>query len=103
MEGTVRVVEWLERNNWPRDERYNSNFNDRDIVEEYERVWFDEWPVCNESAYAQIGGWHTPGPDDDWYDHIQSQLLIQTIKDSEPWVEAWRLSTNEYRVIQRIT
>jgi hypothetical protein len=31
------------------------------------------------------------------------RLLVFTIRDSDPWVEAWRTRAGQFRVIQRIT
>ena len=50
-----------------------------------------------------LGGWHFPFPDSDWADLIDEQLIALTIRDSEPWVEAWKMKNNEFKVIQRIT
>jgi hypothetical protein len=44
-----------------------------------------------------------PMADDDWHDLLDEQLMVFTIRDSEPWVEAWRTRTGQFRVIQRIT
>jgi hypothetical protein len=95
---------WIESLGWNRDWRYNSNFKGRKIVEEYERIWMSEFPVYFESdVHAILGGWHSPGADDDWHALIDEKLMVLTVRDSEPWVEAWRMPLNEYRVIQRIT
>lgn len=102
--GSEAVGEWLRANDWPRDERYNGNFTDRPIVEAYERVWFQEYPLYQKGdVYAVLGGWHWPGPDDDWHDLIDERLMILTVRDSEPWVETWHLRTGQFRIIQRIT
>lgn len=103
-QGSAAIEDWLTKNDWSRDDRYNSNFRDRAVVEAYERVWFQEFPFfIKDAPYAVLGGWHLPGPDDDWYSLISEQLLVQTLRDSEPWVEAWRLRNGKFRVIQRVT
>ena len=48
-------------------------------------------------------GWHWPRADSDWHEMLDDQLMIFTLRDSEPWVEAWRTRSNQFRVIQRIT
>jgi hypothetical protein len=102
--GTEVVGEWIRSNGWDRTERYNNNFKDKDLVRDYEEIWFREFPIYFDSdIYAILGGWHFPGPDDDWHDLIDEQLMIVTIRDSEPWVEAWRTRTSQFKVIQRIT
>ncbi len=102
--GSETVGEWLASNNWPLNERYNKNFPDSAIVEKYEREWFKQYPLYRQDdAYAVLGGWHWPGPDDDWYELIDELLMVLTVHESKPWVEAWHLRNGEFKVIQRIT
>ncbi|REK21201.1 MAG: hypothetical protein DWQ45_22630 [Planctomycetota bacterium] len=102
--GSDAVGDWIRSHGWERTERYNDNFNDADIVREYERVWLDEFPLYNESdVYAVLGGWHWPCADDDWHHLIDETLMVLTVRDSEPWVEAWRTRAGRFKVIQRIT
>ena len=102
--GSARVDEWLHANRWSRRTRYNDNFKDRAIVQEYERIYFEEYPLYRgDGVYAALGGWHWPGPDDDWHDLIDDHLMILTVHSSEPWVEAWRFRNGQFGVIQRIT
>jgi hypothetical protein len=101
--GSPAVGEWLAANNWRRDWRYNRNFKDRAIVEKYEAVQWQEHSLYLEGAYATLGGWHRGWPDGDWHDLLDAKLLVQTYMDSEPWVEAWRLPSGEFKVIRRIT
>ena len=103
--GSAAVEEWLLANEWTRADRYNDNFADWAIVDGYERLWMEEFPLYlpDTDIYAVLGGWHFPFPDDDWHELMPQQLLAMTIRDSEPWVEAWRLMEGGYRVIQRIT
>jgi hypothetical protein len=102
--GSATVDRWLAQNKWQRERRYNDNFKDRELVHEYERAWFNDYPVYrDDGTYAALGGWHWPCADDDWHDLIDEHLLIFTVFDSEPWVEAWRLHDGSFRVIQRIT
>jgi hypothetical protein len=101
--GSSAIERWLGENKWQRDWRYNSNFRDRAIVEKYQAIERRENPLYWESAYATLGGWHMGWPDDDWHDLLDAKLLVQTYKDSEPWVEAWQLPSRQFKVIQRIT
>ena len=102
--GSEAVGEWIRSNGRERTERYNDNFKDAAVVREYERVWMREFPLYSESdVYAVLGGWHWPCADDDWHDLIDEHLMVLTVHDSEPWVEAWRTRTDQFRVIQRIT
>jgi hypothetical protein len=102
--GSEAVGEWIRSHGWERTDRYNDNFKDAAIAREYERVWMREFPLYSESdVHAVLGGWHWPCADDDWHDLIDEQLMVLTVRDSEPWVEAWRTPTGQFRVIQRIT
>lgn len=102
--GSDSVGEWLKSVGWERMERYNNNFKDAALVSQYERIWTSEFPLFSDSdVYAVLGGWHWPCADDDWHQLLNHQLLVFTIRDSEPWVEAWRTTSGELKVIQRIT
>ncbi len=102
--GSAEVGAWIESHGWGREERYNDNFGGRGVVVEYERVHMNEYPLYLRAGPAAVlGGWHWPGPDDDWHSLIDEQLLVLTLHDAEPWVEAWRLATGEFKVIQRTT
>jgi hypothetical protein len=102
--GSEAVGEWIRSHGWERTDRYNDNFKDAAIVREYEHIWTREFPLYSESdVYAVLGGWHWPCADDDWHALIDEQLMVLTVRDSEPWVEAWRTRTGQFRVIQRIT
>jgi hypothetical protein len=102
--GSEAVGEWIASHGRDRRERYNHNFKDGTVVERYEEVMIREFPLCFESdVYAVLGGWHFPFAEDDWHDLIDEQLMVLTIRGSEPWVEAWRTRTGQFKVIQRIT
>ena len=102
--GSEAVGEWIQSHGWERTERYNDNFPGSGIVDSYERVWQQEFPIyLDDDIYAVLGGWHFPMADDDWHDLIDEQLMVFTLRDSEPWVEAWRTRAGDCRVIQRIT
>jgi hypothetical protein len=101
--GSDAVGAWLDSLGWDRTTPYNDNFKS-DAVEAYERAYMDEHPLYGRSdAYAVLGGWHVPWPDDDWHDLIDEHLIVMTIRDSEPWVEAWRNKNGNFKVIRRIT
>jgi hypothetical protein len=101
--GSAAIDPWLEENRWNRSWRYNDNFGDRKVAQAYEELWRAEYPAYQPDVYAALGGWHWPGPDDDWHALADEMLLAFTVADAEPWVEAWQLRTGGYRVIQRIT
>lgn len=102
--GSEAIGEWLRFHGWQREWRFNNNFKGREVCREYERVWRREFPIYFESdIYAVLGGWHFPMADNDWHDLLDEQLMVFTLRDSEPWVEAWRTRTGQFRVIQRST
>jgi hypothetical protein len=102
--GSQAVEAWITAFGWGRTDRYNDNFKGRDIVAEYERVWTREYPLYLESdVYAVLGGWHFPGADDDWHELIDQHLMVLTLRDAEPRVEAWHAQSGDFRVIQRST
>jgi hypothetical protein len=103
--GSEAVEEWLQTNQWSRNDRYNDNFAGSEIVREYEQVWMREFPLYSSESdvYAILGGWHGPNADDDWHELISQRLLAMTLHESEPWVEAWQIDARQFRVIQRVT
>lgn len=102
--GSDAVEEWIGRYGWTRAIRHNNNFRDREPVNAYEEIFCAESPFYKENdIYAIIGGWHMPGPEDGWHDLIDEHLMLTTLRDSEPWVEAWYLRNGEFKVDQRIT
>jgi hypothetical protein len=103
--GSERVEAWLRANGWQRGDRYNGNFGDRAIVEAYDRVWAQGDPVFgrHENLYAALGGWPFANAEDDWPELLHARLLAVTVKDCEPWVEAWEIPGGGFRVVQRIT
>ena len=103
--GSAEIGEWLAANRWRRDQRYDGNFPDNDVVDQYRQIWFSEHPVFRNDPeiYAFTGGWHLPGQDSDWHDLIPAKLLLTTVRDSEPWVEIFQMPDGSYEVFQRIT
>jgi hypothetical protein len=103
--GSEAVGQWMASHGWNRRERYNDNFKGRATIEPYERLWMQEFPIyfSKSDIYAVLGGRHWPCADHDWHHLIDEQLMVFTIRDAEPWVEAWRTRAGQFRVIQRIT
>lgn len=101
--GSKAVSDWIHSHGWTGNMRYNDNFGDAAIVDKYERLYQSESPFYSSSdVYAILGGWHLPNADDDWHHLLDEQLMIFTLHDSEPWVEAWRTGSG-FQVIQRTT
>jgi hypothetical protein len=103
--GSEEVGAWLAANGWDRSERYNSNFPDSVPIGAYKEIWFSEHPVFKNDpeVYAMTGGWHLPGQDNDWHELVSAKLLVTTVRNSEPWVEAFQMPDGDYKVFQRIT
>jgi hypothetical protein len=53
-------------------------------------------------VFAVLGGWHVPWPDGDWLELVEHPLVVLTLAESEPWVEAFNTGQG-FRVIQRIS
>jgi hypothetical protein len=89
--GPAAVHAWLADNDWTPEEPYNENFRDRVC------------PLYGGGVHAQLGGWHMPWPDGDWYTLMERRLVAWTFQDAEPWVEVWLGEEGTFNVIQRIT
>src|SRR5260370_15566989 len=76
--GPPAVQEWLAANGWGPEEPYNDNFPDRTPVEVYGRAWQRECPLFGNGVFAQLGGWHMPWPDGDWYALLERRLVAWT-------------------------
>jgi hypothetical protein len=100
--GSERVQQWLRKHNWSPEWGHNDNFGDPVPVNEYERAYQSQCPLYSDGTFATLGGWHFPWPDGDWVELLNEQLLVWTVRDSEPWVEVWN-TKNGFRVMQRIT
>jgi hypothetical protein len=101
--GSPAVEEWLKNHRWRREAPLSRNFKGWAVAEGYERAMQKEHPLYDGEAYATLGGWHLPWPDEAWSDLVNTRLVVQTYKDSEPWVEVLRMENGILRVSQRIT
>lgn len=101
MFGSDAIGRWLAENNWEREWGYNDNFTEAALVGEYEAWWQRLHPFYSGQGVALAGGWHLFWPDDDWYDLVESELVVWTLR-GEPWLEVWA-ERGCYRVIERAT
>src|SRR5436190_2078422 len=63
--GSDAVEAWIRSHGWERFDRYNNNFKDKAIVDVYDDIHRQEYPLYFDSdIYAMLGGWHGPGQDD---------------------------------------
>ena len=100
--GNNDVAEWLKSEGQDRTLRDGYGAKDHPTCI-YDDIWFKEYPFYKpEGRYAMIDGWHLP-IDFDWHELLDSTLLIQTLEDSEPWVEVFMDKKGAYKVIQRHT
>ena len=102
--GSEKVKEWTKSNEWDQEWGYNDYFPPKHSGNPYIEIYIREDPLFHKSPpYAVLGGWHHQWPDDAFQDLIDDELLVTTYRESEPWVEAWKLRSGGYRVNQRIT
>jgi hypothetical protein len=103
LRGSPAVEAWLTEHRWRREAPLNRNFKGWPIAEGYEKIAQREHPLYGGEAYATLGGWHLPWPDEKWSGLVNTRLVVQTYKDSEPWVEVLQMEDGMLRVRQRIT
>jgi hypothetical protein len=103
--GSKLVSTWLKQLGWKRKDRPGRNFPGWNLIEEYQDIWMRQHPVFHDAQdiYAITGGWHMPTQWHDWHRLTKSKLLVTTVRDSEPWVEAFQMPNGSYKVIQRST
>ena len=102
--GDEKIKDWLRNIPWPENARFSEAFPEYELGEAYIKKWASEWPLYqNRLAYAILGGWHMPWSDKDWFELLESRLLVWTLKDAEPWLEVWMKSSGEAVVIPRVT
>jgi len=102
--GSEAVAKWLQDNNWPQDRRYGSGFDDAMTADAYLQQWLREQAMFSDPGVAAVvGGWHPPRGDADWHSLAPERLLVQTLHEAEPWIEAWQLRKGGFKVIRRVT
>jgi hypothetical protein len=99
--GSSAVESFLHENGWSRADSFNRNFPD-EVPSQYERLWQENCPMYADKAAAICGGWHFPWPDGDFHDLIDSELVIWTLQESEPWIEVFA-KRDVFVVKQRVT
>jgi hypothetical protein len=100
--GSAAVAEWLTRIGWDPDWGYDGNFPDAEAADVYTEAQRVNLPIDGETVFAVLGGWHVPWPDGDWLELVEHPLVVLTLAESEPWVEAFNMGQG-FRVIQRIS
>jgi hypothetical protein len=101
MRGSPEVEAHLTRVGWRRDWPYNDNCRDP-VANAYNRHWQTTCPLYGKGTYAVCGGWPVPWPDDDFAEWIDSDLVLWTLEEAEPWVEVFRRD-GQYHVLKRVT
>lgn len=99
--GSAAIEAYLRQHGWERTEPFNDNFPDR-IPGLYERQWQASCPMYADDAVAARGGWHFPWPDGDFRELVDSELVVWTIRDAEPWIEVFEKG-GTYSVKTRVT
>jgi hypothetical protein len=100
--GSRAVAKWLASLGWQPDWGWNGNFPAGDVANAYHKAQGASLPIDGKSVFAVLGGWPVPWPDGDWPELVELPLVVMTLAESEPWVEAFRTGKS-YRVIQRVT
>jgi hypothetical protein len=91
----------LTRYGWQRTWPFNDNFKGS-VPHDYERLWQANCPMYTKGIVAVCGGWYFPWPDGDFTELLNSQLLLWTFKDAEPWIEVY-FDGQGFSVKERIT
>lgn len=102
LRGSPAVAAWLASLGWPPGWGYNGNFPDAEAADAYRAAQHVNLPFDGEAVFAVLGGWPVPWPDGDWPELVDLPLVVFTLAESEPWVEAFRLDGG-FRVIQRVS
>jgi hypothetical protein len=100
--GSPAVREWLARIEWQPDWGWNGNFPDAEVADAYIESQRVNLPLDGESVFAVLGGWHVPWPDGDWLELVNRPLVVLTLAEAEPWVEAFNMG-GRFQVIQRVS
>lgn len=99
--GNERIDAWLKEMGL---ERWRYDAIPRDIEDQYNAVYQERTPLySNPDVYAQIGGWHTIWPEDNFYLPREMTLLCWTLRDAEPWYEIFQTAPGNIVVKERIT
>lgn len=99
--GSAAIGSYLDKHGWQRDWEFNNNFKGR-AAHEYTREWAKQCPLYMGGIVAVEGGWNVPWPEGDWRSLVDSELVLWTLEESEPWVEVFN-DTKQYTVFQRVT
>jgi hypothetical protein len=99
--GSSGVESYLARQAWQRTWPFNDNFKDS-VPHQYEALWRANCPMYAKGIVAVCGGWHFPWPDGDFADLINSQLVLCTFENAEPWIEVF-FDGQSFSVKERIT
>lgn len=101
MRGSLKIEAHLIRNGWRRDWPYNDNFKDP-VVRGYNEHWQTMCPMYAKGTFAISGGWPFPWPDGDYAQWMDSNLVLWTLVNAEPWIEVFHRDS-QFHVLSRIT
>jgi hypothetical protein len=99
--GSSAVETYLTRYGWQRTWPFNDNFKGS-VPHDYKRLWQANCPMYTKGIVAVCGGWHFPWPDGDFTELLNSQLVLWTFKNAEPWIEVY-FDGEGFSVKERIT
>jgi len=100
--GSPIVNDWLQSLGIETPWKWEDMLPYGDVMTAYEQALSENIPVQARLVYAILGGWPVVWPDGDWFELIDSNLMILTLAESEPWIEVFRRGA-DYQVIQRVS
>lgn len=99
--GDQRIGEWLKSIGL---ERWDYEDANAVLREQYQEIYQQRCPLYTEpSIVAQLGGWHSIWPDDDYYIPREMQMLCWTFRDAEPWYEIFLSAAGNTVLKERAT
>jgi hypothetical protein len=100
--GSDRIGAWLARRGCSRRDGADAVIHRTPEGACYIRTWRNRSPLYRDGLAAVLGGWPVMWPDDVGYAG-RGRLALLTLRDAEPWVEAWTGSDGRLSAVARIT
>jgi hypothetical protein len=101
MRGSREIEAHLTRNGWRREWPYNDNCKDP-VARAYDNHWQTTCPMYANGVHAVSGGWPFPWPEGDFSEWVDSDLVLWTLVEAEPWIEVFHRN-GQFHVLSRVT